>query len=92
MGVFFGKINKFKKLWKKITNLYVLKVNWAYAPVSSSQWTESDACILKTVGGAGSEVTGNVTFQERGFYNKYYKKLKNNTSRTHYHQTEGILV
>ena len=26
---------------------------------------------LKTVGGVGFEVTGNITFQERGFYNMY---------------------
>ena len=34
------------------------------APVSSSQWSQSDARRLKTVGGVGFWVLENVTFQE----------------------------
>ena len=39
------------------------------APVSYSQWTQPDACMLKTVGGIGFWVPENVTFLESGFYN-----------------------
>ena len=37
---------------------------------------------LKTVGGVGFEMTGNVTFQESVFYDIYYRKINNYTSRT----------
>ena len=57
-------------------------MNWVCAPVYPSQWTQSDACRLKTVVGVGFEVTGNVTFQEIGFYNIYNWKINNYTSRT----------
>ena len=45
-----------KQLWKfvknKINDLLVCRVIPVYAPVSFSQWTQFDACRLKTVGGA----------------------------------------
>ena len=81
-------MNNFKNMYKKITHFLVLRDNWAYAPVSSSQWTESDACRLKTVGGVGFEVTRNITFQEHSFYNMYNRKIN------YYNQEpiEGIKV
>ena len=59
--VFFGKINNLK-MWGKDDNFEVHRVTPVCAPVSSSQWTQSDASGLKTVGGVGFWVPENVTF------------------------------
>ena len=67
---------------KKCTNLEVCQDIPVCAPVSSSQWTQSDACRLRTVGGVGFEVTGNITFHGSGLNNVNDKKINNYTSRT----------
>ena len=42
------------------------------------------------MGGVGFEVTGNVTFQERCFYNMYYRKINNYTLRTNRMNKNGL--
>ena len=60
---------------KKCINLEVCRDIPVCSPVSSSQWTQSDACSLKTLAGVGFKVTGNVTFQESGLHKYVYYLL-----------------
>ena len=83
MSIFFWQNKQLSKFVKnKLTNLLVFRDNWTYTPVFSSQWIQPNACRLKTVGGVGFEVTWKVTFQESGWYNMYYIKINNYSSRT----------
>ena len=77
---FLSKINYFKNLYFFFNNSGVRQDIPVCTPVSFSQWTQSNACRLKTVGGVGFEVTGNVTFQESRLYNMNYSKINNYTS------------
>ena len=75
-------------------NKQLKKKNYRKAEIiGNTQWTQSNACRLKTGGGVGFEVTGNVTFQGSDLYKKYYRKIHNNyTSRTNRRHKVWILL
>ena len=66
MHIFFGKMETLKNSEKNL-QIYSFAIDFPVCtPVSSSQWTQFDACRLKTEGGVGFWVPEKVTFQESG--------------------------
>ena len=62
-------MNDFKILFKQITNFrFADSFLHAHQFPLHNEPISMPACRLKTVGGVGFEVDGNVNFQERGLY------------------------